>query len=124
MDDDYTFQEAGSPHVAGATVQLLDPYDNSQVIATGTTDTTGLITFGAVPEGPYLLRVTADGHDNYQSSIQVHAGVVNQNEVFIARNFVTYNWVVTPVAYRHVYHYLADDVPDQRAGSSRDHLGT
>ncbi len=29
VDDDYTFEEAGSPHVQGATVSLLNPYDNT-----------------------------------------------------------------------------------------------
>ncbi len=40
VDDDYTFDEAGSPHVQGATVNLLNPYDNTQVVATGVTDAT------------------------------------------------------------------------------------
>jgi len=34
VDDDYTFDEPGSPHVQGATVNLLNPYDNTQVVET------------------------------------------------------------------------------------------
>ena len=64
MDDDYTFDEAGSPHVQGATVSLLNPYDNTQVVATGVTDATGNVTFTGVPAGTYELQVQADGHSN------------------------------------------------------------
>src|SRR5262249_48518904 len=68
VDDDYTFQVAGSPHVQGATVNLLNPYDNTQVVATGVTDATGVVTFTGVPAGPYLLQVEATGHSTYNNS--------------------------------------------------------
>ncbi len=42
VDDDYTFDEAGAPHVQGATVSLLNPYDNTDIVATGVTDATGV----------------------------------------------------------------------------------
>ena len=59
VDDDYTFDEAGSPRVQGATVSLLNPYDNTDVVATGVTDASGGVTFTNVPAGPYDLQVTA-----------------------------------------------------------------
>ena len=61
VDDDYTFEEAGSPHVQGATVNLLNPYDNTDIVATGVTDATGAVTFTNVPAGPYDLQVKATG---------------------------------------------------------------
>src|SRR5208337_795965 len=85
VDDDYTFEESGSPHVVGATVSLLDAYDNSQVIATGVTDDTGAVTLRSVPAGPYVLEVQAAQHDTYRASITVQPGITNNSEVFIAQ---------------------------------------
>ncbi len=94
VDDDFTFNAAGQPRVAGATVSLLDAYDNTKVIATATTDATGSATLSGVPAGPYVLQVTADGHSSYHASVTVGAGMTAQDEVYIARQLVTYNWVV------------------------------
>ena len=94
VDDDYTFDEAGSPHVQGATVSLLNPYDNSDIVETGITDATGAITFTNVPAGPYDLQVEASGHSTYENSYTVVAGITNNDEVFIARQFVSYTWEV------------------------------
>ena len=98
VDDDYTFTVAGSPHVSGATVSLLDPFDNSQVIATGTTDSTGQVTLTNVPAGPYVLQVQAAGHASYQASYTVVPGITNTDEVFISNQLVTYSWQVTPAS--------------------------
>ncbi len=94
VDDDYTFDEAGSPRVQGATVNLLNPYDNTQVVATGVTDSTGAVTFTNVPAGPYDLQVQATGHSSYDNSYTVVPGITNNDEVFIQRQFVSYTWVV------------------------------
>ncbi|MCY2986427.1 MAG: FG-GAP-like repeat-containing protein [Planctomycetota bacterium] len=96
VDDDYTFYVAGAPKVAGATVQLLDPYDNSLVVAAGTTDAAGGVLLPNVPEGSYLLVVTADKHGTYRATYNVLPATVNQTEVFIARETVTYRWTVVP----------------------------
>ena len=98
VDDDYTFTVAGSPHVSGATVSLLDPFDNSQVIATGTTDSTGQVTLTNVPAGPYVLQVQAASHASYQASYTVVPGITNTDEVFISNQLVTYSWQVTPAS--------------------------
>ena len=103
VDDDYTFDEAGAPHVQGATVTLLDPYDNTQVIATGVTDATGAVTLTNIPAGPYALQVTAPEHSNYQSSFTVLPGITNDDEVFIARQFVSYTWVVAQTTIQDTY---------------------
>ncbi len=103
VDDDYTFDQAGSPHVAGATVSLLDPYDNAQVIATGVTDATGSITFTSVPAGPYALQVTAPGHASYDNTLTVDPGVTNSEEVFIQRQFVSYTWNVVQTTIQDTY---------------------
>ena len=87
----------------GATVSLLNPYDNTQVVATGTTDATGAITLGNVPAGTYTLQVQATGHSNYQSAYTVVAGITNNDEVFIARQFVSYTWQVQQTTIQDTY---------------------
>ena len=103
VDDDYTFQEAGSPHVQGATVNLLNPYDNTQIVATGVTDATGSVTFTNVPAGPYDLQVQASGHSSYENSYTVVPGITNNDEVFIQRQFVTYTWIVQQTTIQDTY---------------------
>jgi hypothetical protein len=96
VDDDLTTQESGSPHLTGATVKLLNAYDNSQVVASGTTDATGVTTIANVPAGPYVLEITADGHATYEGSYTVVAGITNTIEPFLQRQLVTYSWNVQP----------------------------
>ena len=103
VDDDYTFEEAGSPHVQGATVNLLNPYDNTQIVASGTTDATGAVTLTNVPAGPYVLQVQASGHSSYNNSYTVVPGITNSDEVFIQRQFVTYTWVVSQTTIQDTY---------------------
>ncbi len=116
VDDDYTFDEAGSPHVQGATVNLLNPYDNTDVVASGTTDASGAITFTNIKAGAYDLQVTAPGHSNYDQSFTVTPGITNNAEVFIQRQFVTYTWDVVQTTIQDTYQIqlnttFATDVP-------------
>ncbi len=103
VDDDYTFDEAGSPRVQGATVNLLNPYDNTQVVATGVTDATGAVTFNNVPAGPYDLQVQATGHSTYESNFTVVPGITNNDEIFVARQFVSYTWQVVQTTIQDTY---------------------
>jgi hypothetical protein len=96
VDDDFTFTETGAPRVAGATVNLLDPYDNSIVDATGTTDSSGQLLLSNVPAGQYVIRVSASGHDSYETSYSVVPGISNNVEAFLNNDLVTYSWQVTP----------------------------
>ena len=116
VDDDYTFEEAGSPHVQGATVSLLKPYDNTDVVETGTTDASGGVAFTNVPAGTYDLQVTAPGHSNYDSAFTVLPGITNSDEVFIQNQFVSYTWNVVQTTIQNTYQIqlqttFATDVP-------------
>ena len=116
VDDNYTFEEAGSPRVQGATVELLDPYNNSDVVETGTTDASGSVTFTNVPAGPYDLEVSAPSHSTYENSFTVTPGISNSDEVFIAEQFVTYTWNVVQTTIQDTYQIqlqttYATDVP-------------
>ena len=116
VDDDYTFEEAGSPRVQGATVNLLNPYDNTDIVETGVTDASGAVTFTNVPAGPYDLQVQATGHSSYENSFTVVPGITNSDEVFIAEQFVTYTWNVVQTTIQDTYQIqlqttFATDVP-------------
>ncbi|MDL2321916.1 Ig-like domain-containing protein, partial [Desulfosarcina sp. OttesenSCG-928-B08] len=101
--DDYTFYAEGSPNVEGATVTLRDPYDNSIVIAQTVTDASGVIAFAAIPEGVYLLEVSADQHGTSKITIPVRPGIVNATNIFIARQTITYSWEVVPTTIQDQY---------------------
>ena len=103
VDDDYTFDVVGAPRVQGATVNLLNPYDNTQIVATGVTDATGAVTFSNVPAGTYDLQVQATGHSSYMSAFTVVPGITNNDEVFIARQFVSYTWNVVQTTIQDTY---------------------
>jgi RHS repeat-associated protein len=103
VDDDYTFQTPGSPHVQGATVNLVNPYDNTQIVATGVTDAAGAVTLSNVHAGPYVLQVQASGHSTYNNSYTVVPGITNNDEVFIQRQFVSYTWVVQQTTIQDTY---------------------
>ena len=101
--DDFTYFAAGAPKVAGALVQLLDPFDNSIVVASATTGDDGTATFTDVNEGSYLVRVTADKHDQYQATQVVVAGQTTSVDAFIRRQTVTYQWTVVPTQIQDQY---------------------
>ena len=103
VDDDYTFQSPVSPHVQGATVNLLNPYDNTQVVATGVTDATGAVTFTNVPAGPYVLQVQATATPATRTPSPSSPGITNNDEVFIQRQFVTYTWNVVQTTIQDTY---------------------
>jgi hypothetical protein len=95
VTDEYTYFADGAPNLAGATVTLTDPY-TYEVIAQAVTDASGVVTFAAVPEGPYALDVSAPSHDRYRSSVVVTPGGEIEASVFLHRQVVSYNWTVVP----------------------------
>ena len=97
-------------------MELLDPYDTSQVVATGTSDSTGMALLPGVTAGPYLLQVSAPGHQTVQESYTVEPGMTNTAEVFLTNELVTYTWVVVPTEVQDQYTVqlqttFATDVP-------------
>ncbi|MBS0265797.1 MAG: Ig-like domain-containing protein, partial [Planctomycetes bacterium] len=93
--DEYTYYADGMPQVQGATVNVLRPYTRA-LVAIGTTDKAGHIDFGNLPDGPYILRVTADKHDTFEKSFEINAGQLTSVSAFLSRQTVKYTWTVTP----------------------------
>src|SRR5262249_22240571 len=96
VEDEYTYFATEGPRVAGATVLLRDPFNNTVVVAEGTTDASGQMHFTDVPEGTYLFDAQAPKHASYRAPVTITAGVPNTSRVFISRQAVSFNWNVTP----------------------------
>jgi uncharacterized membrane protein len=96
VSDEYTYFAAGSPHVAGTVIRLLDPYDNTIVIASGVTDAQGQLALPNLPEGFYVLETADTAHVTTRLTIEVKGGISNQQNIFIQRHTVTYQWVISP----------------------------
>jgi hypothetical protein len=93
--DDYTYNTVEAPHLKGAKVVVRHPF-SGQIMAEGLTDVNGLFNIESIPEGSYVLSVTADKHSNYQANILVDPGKVNKQNVYLAYQAVSYEWVVKP----------------------------
>ena len=100
--DEYTYFAADKPNVANATVQLLDPF-TFDVIATSVTGPTGIVTFTDIPEGQYTLNVSATQHGSARTTVKVTPGGQLEEEVFLPRQVVTYNWTVVPTEVQDSY---------------------
>ncbi len=94
VEDELTYYDPAEPLVEGATVTVRDALD--QVVAETVTDITGIAIFPDVPEGDYLIEVSAPQHTGHQIIFSVEAGFTNNATVFISKHFVTYTWIVIP----------------------------
>ncbi len=90
--DEYTYYTEEAPHLAGARVQLRQPYGN-QVVLDGLTDNDGKMTV-ELPEGYYTISVTADKHDPYENNIIVDPGKKTRKVVNLSYQGITVNWNV------------------------------
>ncbi len=94
--DEYFYNTADKKHLNGAKVVVRNQYNNQEV-ASGYTDTTGIVSFDSIPEGSYLLCVKADKHSEYQETIEIQAGQKESKFVFLAYQAITYTWNVERV---------------------------
>lgn len=93
--DEFTFYAEGEPKVENAEVNLIDPFTQT-VVAEGVTDETGMVLFQDVAEGQYSLQVESDNHGTFRAPYTVIPGIVDEEEVFVTRETVSYNWTVVP----------------------------
>jgi hypothetical protein len=77
--DEYTYNTAEAPHLAGAAVNITHPVDNI-VVATGVTNADGLFEVD-LPEGYYGLSITADNHTSYSNNVLINPGKDNLKKV-------------------------------------------
>ena len=101
--DELTFFATNSPSLTNATVTLIDPLSRN-VVATGFTDTNGLLLISNVMEGQYELDVTSTQHAAFKGSATVTAQVTTDVETFLSMQTVTYTWTVVPTQEQDVTH--------------------
>lgn len=108
-------QDQSGAAIAGATVEILDA--NNKVIASTTSDVSGVYRFAALPAGKYRLRATSSGFNtltqeiNLRSgaklkrnlelqvgsvaeTVEITAGIVSRPDRFSRRDGAVYNGVV------------------------------
>ncbi len=93
--DEFTYFAAGSPKICGATVNVTDT-QSGQLVAAGTTDSTGTIFFHDLTEAYYSLEVTAPDHGTFRTQVLVSAARLKEVEAFLPRQLVKYIWTVVP----------------------------
>lgn len=109
VSDDFTYYVAGAPMVEGAFVTLTDGI-TGQTVASGTTDTNGIVTFANVPETTYQLTVSAQQHSIYQSPATIVPGTLTKVSAFLNYQAVTYRWTVVPTEVQDTYRVVLDTV--------------
>jgi hypothetical protein len=100
--DEYTYYTSQAPHLAGAKVVVKHPFTGA-VISQGTTDANGLFSVDNLPEGYYMVVVTADKHDSYTNNILVDPGKTTKTTVNLSFQAITYTWNVVETEVKDVY---------------------
>ena len=90
--DENTYYSVGGPHLKGAAVTINHPTTNA-LLASGTTDSTGKFSV-VLPEGYYVLNVSAEKHESYRNYILVDPGTETLRTVNLSYNAITTEWSV------------------------------
>lgn len=101
--------DAGGPLLSGATVTLLDRIDGSTV-ATNVTDETGIVEFDEIREASYTLRVTAPGHNPFQTIVDILPDEQTLATAFLQSSQVTYTWTVVPIDIEDQYNIIIEAI--------------
>ena len=94
-EDEFTYFAEGAPRVAGANVAVRDAVSNL-VVTNGLTQSNGLFFAAQLPEGYYVVEVTATNHDAFRATRLFLAGQTNTLSAFLRRQSVQYVWSVVP----------------------------
>ena len=92
VSNEYTYYNNG-PHVSDATVSVVGYY-SLDTIAWGVTGNNGQVLFDSLPEGYYMLHVSAPENNDFSKIIQVKGGLVNLQNVDLDFQAVTYSFEV------------------------------
>lgn len=94
--DEYFYFTEEAPRVEGATVVVRDAI-SSEEISRATTGADGILTFTDLAEGWYSLEIDSPNHSRVRENYFINAGQLNQEQIFITRELVTYNWTVEEI---------------------------
>lgn len=106
-EDEFTYYAAGSPRVAGATVEVKDVFSR-QVVARGTTDAAGELLVTNLPESYYQVTVRADKHKDFSANVSILPGRERTLTAFLPRQLVTYTWKVVPTEIEDHYEFVLE----------------
>lgn len=93
--DEYTYYTEEAPHVKDAHVVVRHPF-NGNIVAEGYTNEEGIFSVDSLAEGAYKITVEADKHEGYQNAIMIDPGRVNEQEIYLTFQAITYSWEVVP----------------------------
>jgi len=93
--DEYTYFTEAKPHVKNAHVVVRHPF-SGKIIAEGFTDSTGVFRADKLPEGTYKITIEAEKHEGYQNTIVIDPGRVNEQNIFLSFQAISYTWEVVP----------------------------
>ena len=93
--DEYTYFTEAKPHVKNAHVVVRHPF-SGKIIAEGFTDSTGVFRADKLPEGSYKITIEAEKHEGYQNTIVIDPGRVNEQNIFLSFQAISYTWEVVP----------------------------
>jgi autotransporter-associated beta strand protein len=105
--DELTFLTQGAPLVAGASVILSNP-QTGVAEATGTTGAGGTLELDGLQVGPYNVLVQAKGHNAYQGTVTVQAGMTATVDALMTSQLVTYQFNVTPTTIQDQYTFTVN----------------
>ena len=94
--DEYTYYSDGNPKLQNADVVITDAI-SGVVVASGSTESAGQLTFSDIPESYYKVSVTAENHDSYSATIYVSPDQTKDVFAYLPYQTVKYTWSVVPV---------------------------
>ena len=113
--DEFTYYAAGAPKVTNATVTLSDPYVGTSIVS-AVTGADGVALFTNLTEAYYAVSVQANQHGSFGTVVLVPGNQTFAFTAFLARQMVSYRWIVTPTTIPDRYIFTLDtrfetDVP-------------
>ena len=90
--DENTYYSESAPHLAGAKVVVKHPTTHA-LITQGVTDQNGIFR-ADLPEGHYVVGVTADDHDSFRENILVDPGKETKRIVNLSFQAIKVDWNV------------------------------
>ena len=102
LTDEWTYYAADKPMLSGAKVGVYNAYTN-QLVTTGYSDENGIVTFTDLAEGKYILKYSADKHNNAQEVVTVRGGETLELDTFLQVSTVKYTWDVRKVELTDTY---------------------
>lgn len=92
--DEYTYNTAEAPRVAGAKVVVVNP-GNGLTVADGVTDEQGRFT-AELSAGYYRVTVSAESHDSWSGTVFLNPGKTNKVTANISFNPISITYTVVP----------------------------